>query len=319
MKGVASLSRALELRYLAALVAVGREGSFSAAAESLGYTQSAVSQQIARLEREIGVRLLERPGGPRRVFPTPAGRVLLDHAEAIVARIESAVADLAALAEGTAGRLRVGCYQSAGVRILPRVLGEFTTRWPQVSVELTEAEDDGELLHLVERGALDLTFVVLPMPAGPFTVVELLEDPYVAVVRDGSQLAQRPGPISLRQLADRPLITYGQMRQTHSIENRLDRPQLAEQIIFRSNDNGTILGLAAEGVGTAVISWLSVDPRREGIRTVPLAGVNPRIVGVAWHRDRHPNPMVEAFVRISRLIAHEEQQLAEEILTSTHD
>lgn len=302
-----------------ALAAVGREGSFSAAAASLGYTQSAVSQQLARLERQVGHRLLERPGGQRRVYPTLAGRVLLDHAEAIVARIESAVADLAALADGSAGVLRVGCYQSVGVRILPRVLREFSTAWPQVRVELTEAEDDGALLHQVERGGLDLTFVALPMPVGPFTVVELLEDPYVVVMAEDSTLAEQAGPISLRQLAGRPLITYAQMRETHSIENRLDRPQLAEQIIFRSNDNGTILGLAAEGVGAAVISWLSVDPHRDGVRTVALAGVSPRIVGVAWHRDRHPNPMVEAFVRISQLAAHQEQQLVEQSLPPSFD
>jgi molybdate transport repressor ModE-like protein len=128
-----------QLQHLLTLATIAREGSFSAAADSLGYTQSAVSQQIRRLEHAVGHILVERPGGPRRVRLTPAGELLLGHAEAIQARLASARADLAALADGTAGVLRVGCYQSVGVRVLPRVLGAFRARWPLVRVELTDA------------------------------------------------------------------------------------------------------------------------------------------------------------------------------------
>ena len=96
----------VELRHLAALEAVARTGSFGRAARELGYTQSAVSQQIAQLERIIGHRLFHRPGGPRRVEPTEAGLLLLRHADAIVAQIDAARADMAALAEGAAGTLR---------------------------------------------------------------------------------------------------------------------------------------------------------------------------------------------------------------------
>jgi molybdate transport repressor ModE-like protein len=104
----------IELRHLTALEAVAREGSFGRAAKSLGYTQSAVSQQIAALERIVGARLVDRPGGPRPVSLTEAGELLLRHAEAIVARLAAAQADLGALAEGEAGVLRVGIYQSVG-------------------------------------------------------------------------------------------------------------------------------------------------------------------------------------------------------------
>src|SRR6202040_3397257 len=101
----------IELRHLAALEAVGRTRSFGRAARELGYTQSAVSQQIARLERTVGQRLVERPGGPRPVDLTDAGRLLLRHADAIVAQLDAARADLAAFAEGAAGPLRLGIYQ----------------------------------------------------------------------------------------------------------------------------------------------------------------------------------------------------------------
>src|ERR687885_109013 len=109
----------LELRHLLALDAVAREGSFGRAARSLGYTQSAVSQQIAALERIVGSRLIERPGGPRPVSLTEAGELLLRHSEAIAARLAAAQADLAALADGAAGVLRVGIYQGVGERLGP--------------------------------------------------------------------------------------------------------------------------------------------------------------------------------------------------------
>src|SRR5205814_3055689 len=92
----------VQLRHLAALEAVARTRSFGAAARELGYTQSAVSQQIAQLEKLVGQRLVERPGGPRRVDLTEAGRLLLRHADSIVAHLDAAQADMAALAEGTA-------------------------------------------------------------------------------------------------------------------------------------------------------------------------------------------------------------------------
>ena len=104
------------------------------------------------------------------------------------------------------------------------------------------------------------------------------------------------------------------MREVHSIENRLGRPELSKQVAFRSNDNGTILGLAPEGVGAAVISWMSVDPFRPGVRVRALAGVGPRIVGIAWHRDRYRLPAADAFVRLAQQEALSEHRLALEAL-----
>src|SRR5438270_6950421 len=148
----------LELRHLAALEAVGRTNSFGRAARDLGYTQSAVSQQIARLERSVGQRLVDRPGGPRPVDLTDAGRLLLRHADAIVAQLDAAEADMAALAEGAAGPLRVGIFQSVGARILPALLRTFREEWPRIEVQVNEEADAADLLRALERGAIDLTF-----------------------------------------------------------------------------------------------------------------------------------------------------------------
>src|SRR5579875_3025468 len=131
--------RNVELRYLSALEAIGRTHSFAAAARELGYTQSAISQQIARLEDAVGQRLVERPGGPRPVALSEAGTLLLRHADAIVAQLD------AALAEGAAGPLRVGIFQSVGARILPGLLRRFREEWPRVEVRVREETDAADL------------------------------------------------------------------------------------------------------------------------------------------------------------------------------
>src|SRR5438128_5805100 len=115
----------IELRHLTALEAVAREGSFGRAAKSLGYTQSAVSQQIATLERIVGAKLVERPGGPRPVALTEAGRLLLRDARASVAGLAAAQADLSAPTAGEAGALKIGVFQSVGARGLPGGMRRF--------------------------------------------------------------------------------------------------------------------------------------------------------------------------------------------------
>ncbi|HYU16098.1 MAG TPA: LysR family transcriptional regulator, partial [Candidatus Acidoferrum sp.] len=122
----------LELRHLIALKAIAEEGTFGRAAASLGYTQSAVSQQIAMLERIVGQKLIDRPGGPKPVSLTEAGELLLRHADAIAARLQAAQADLAALDAGDGGPLRIGTYQSVGARVLPALFREFSEQWPDV-------------------------------------------------------------------------------------------------------------------------------------------------------------------------------------------
>jgi DNA-binding transcriptional LysR family regulator len=289
----------VELRHLAALQAVAEEESFGRAAERLGYTQSAVSQQIQALERIVGQRLVERPGGPRRVSLTEAGELLLRHAAGIVARLQAAQADLAAFAEGSAGTLRIGTFQSVGARVLPLLLREFTNAWPDVSVQLTEGTDDGFLLELVERGELDLAFVMLPVEEGPFETREAMVDPHVLVVQSDSPLALRNRRPSLREVADLPLIGFRQCRSIHAVETRFRDAGLEPRIVFRSDDNGTIQGLVAAGVGAALVPLLSVDVGHEGTAVFGLADVPPRLIGVAWHRDRYRSPAARAFADLA--------------------
>jgi DNA-binding transcriptional LysR family regulator len=291
----------LELRHLLALKAVAEEGSFGRAARRLGYTQSAISQQIAVLERIVGQRLVDRPGGPRPVSLTEAGRLLLTHADGIAARLRAAQADLSALGAGDAGPLRVGTYQSVGARIIPTLLRKFRAEWPKIDVTLVESADDRELLDLVESGAVDLSFVVFPLSAGPFESIELMRDPYVLLVQKDSPLAHRDRPPTLREIVELPLIGYRSCRTTQEVEERLLASGREPHVVFRSDDNYTVQGMVAEGIGVALVPLLTVDPGDDRITVLDLGDRVPgRLIGIAWHRDRLRTPAAAAFVEAAK-------------------
>ena len=292
----------IELRHFLALEAVAREGSFGKAAGRLGYTQSAVSQQIAALERIVGQRLIERPGGPKPVSLTEAGRLLLTHADAIAARVAAAQADLTALGEGQAGTLRVGVFQSVGQRILPELMRRYLHAWPQVKVTLTESANDEDLLALVERGDLDLTFSDLPLTDGPFESVELLRDPYVLVVAADSLLADRDTPPTIREVAELDLIGHKHCRTMKQLEANIRRPL---QFVFRSDHNQTVQALVASGVGAALVPKLTMDPEDETTKLIELPKLPPRLIALAWHRDRYFTPAARAFVETAQEVTAE--------------
>jgi DNA-binding transcriptional LysR family regulator len=294
----------VELRHLAALEAVAREGTFGRAAASLGYTQSAISQQIQTLERLVGERLLERPGGPRAVSLTEAGSLLLRHAESIIARLHAAQADMAALAQGQSGHLRIGTFQSVGAKVLPEAMRRFLTAWPLVELELSESTADDELLRQVERGELDLAFAMLPTIEGPFESEELLRDPYVLLVPAEHELASldRAG---LGDIGDLMLIGNRTCR-TASAEGELTVRGVQFEVAFRSDDNGTVQGLVGAGFGAALVPLLTVDPNDERVKILELdPRIPPRRIALAWHRDRHRSPAARAFAELAHEVCSE--------------
>ena len=287
----------LDLRHLVALKAIADEGSFGKAAEKLGYTQSAISQQIAALERIVGLRLIERPGGPRPISLTEAGQILLRHADAIQSRLLAAKADMAALEAGDSGRLRVGTFQSVGAKIIPRLLRRFSETHPQVEVLLRESQDEKDLLEMIERGDLDVTFWTLPVPPGPYETVELLNDPYVLVVPADSPMAGLKRPPTLKEIVLQPIIGFNHCSAMDHVEAQLASTGRAPNIVFRSDNNGTVQGLVGAGVGLAVSPRLTVDEDDPSIAVIDLHGRVPaRVIGLVWHSDRHRSAAAEAFV-----------------------
>jgi DNA-binding transcriptional LysR family regulator len=299
----------IELRHLAALQALSTEGTFGRAATALGYTQSAISQQIATLERLVGMRLVERPGGPRPVTLTEAGRLLLRHADSIVSRLQAAQADLTALAQGDSAALRVGTFQSVGAKVLPRILSRFRDEWPGVDVHLRESASDDELTAWVESGQLDLAFVQMPAEAESIETTELLRDPYVLLVRPDSPLVARDRTPTLKELVSGRLIGFHVCRATNAIESQLRTTGLEPEFVFRSDDNGIVQGMVAAGVGSAIVPRLTVDETDELVRVIELgARLQPRLIGIARHSDRYHSPAAEAFVQVASTVCDELQR-----------
>jgi len=298
----------LELRYLQALRAVAREGSFGRAALDLGYTQSAISQQIAALERIAGQQLVKRPKGRTPVALTDAGRVMLRHADSIVAHAQAARADLEAL--GRAGTVRVGSFQSTSAQLVPDAISALTDRIPEAQVELHEAAGDAELLHLVELGELDLTFCVLPALDGPFVTVELLTDPFMLLVSaDHPLAAQRE--IEPEDLDGLAVVSFHHCRNEHRVEAYLFGRNIVPRFVTRVDDNGALQGMAAAGVGAALMPRLTVDAADPRVRVLDLQGLVPdRTLGMAWHSERSLGPAALAFVEAVRRTSTRSRRLS---------
>jgi DNA-binding transcriptional LysR family regulator len=303
--GMANDFLRVDLRHLVALEAVARERSFARAAKQLGYTQSAVSQQIASLERATGVRLLERPRGRRVVEPTEAGLLLLRHADRIVASLRAAEADLAALAAGT-GSLAVGSFQSVGMSILPELLSRYRADWPDVEVTLLESVSGTELLRGVEVGELDVSFGVLPLDEdGPFETAELMSDPYVLLVQTGSPLAGREKPPTRQDIAQLPLIGF-RHPSGHGVEAHLRARGIDARFVFRSDESATVQGLVASGFAAAIVPRLTVNLEDTRVRALELGGLIPaRTIVLVFHRDRYRSQAGVAFQELARKVCAE--------------
>ena len=279
----------VEVRHLAALRAVADEGTFGAAALRLGYAQSAISQQIAALERHVGRRLVDRPGGSRPVTLTRAGELLLGHAESIMTRLSAARIDLDSIDddEDIGTTIRIGAYQSVAATILPLVLQELGCEPDEVIFDLTESNDDLMLLEMLERGELDVAFTELPLPDGPLEAARLLDDPYLLLVHEDHPYAALGRELTLEEVASVPLITC----KRNSGERRLDEAfalhGLSPRFVQRVEDTGTLHAFVVAGLGGGLIPRLAADVEGKPLVALPIEPSLPhRVVAIAWHRDR---------------------------------
>ncbi len=286
----------LELRHLTALQAIAETGSFKGAATRLGYTPSAISQQIAGLERIVGTRVIAREHGRKALGPTQAGKSLLGHMVAIEARLGAAKADIDAFARGAVGSLRVGAFESVQRRLLPEVMRRFRSMFPDVEIEVAETLGDFDLLSSLERGTLDLAFGVLPLPDGPFRATAVLDDPWVLLTQassDRSALSR----LTLREIAELPLVCWHSPLPIAPALDTFRAAGIEPNIVLRSDYNEAVQGFAAAGFGIALMPRLAVNPCDCRTAIVELDGlIPPRRLALAWHRDRATNEALDAFV-----------------------
>lgn len=296
----------IEIRHLQALVAVAETGTFGKAAEALGYTQSAVSQQIAALERAIGTPAFDRPGGPKPVRLTAAGDVMLEHARTVLATLRIAEADIDAVTTGNRGRLRVGLMQSVGTQILPRLLTRFAVERPEVHIVLHEAHDADELLTMVERHDLDVAFSAQLEPDGPFVTRRVLDDPFVLLAPNTPEWRTRRR-VTVEEIASHPLV--GNRNPTCFGQALLAFGDHEPNFVFESDDNTTIQGCVAAGLGLALAPMLTIDlddPTTVIVDVDPP--MPPRVITVSWHAHRRPSALIEAFVEATLEICAEVAQ-----------
>ena len=267
----------LNVARLKVLREVAYRGSFSAAAEALSYTQSAISQQIATLEAETGMTLLERH--PRGVSLTAAGQMLVGHAEGILAGLEAAEAALSEIAGLRGGRLRAASFPTAGATLMPLAIATFRTAYPEVELTLAEGEPE-EIVPRLHAGELDIAllfeFAGESLQLGEdMTRVELLEDPMYLALPHEHPLAARER-IKLEDLAgDAWVQTSRSSPCALHVVRSCHAAGFEPNVAFESDDYQTVQGLVAAGVGVALIPELALSVVREDVVIRALAPAPP--------------------------------------------
>ena len=284
----------LSSRHLLALRAVAEEGTFGKAADRLGFTQSAVSQQVAALEQMVGQPLFDRPSGPRRPELTEAGRLLLGHAERILEAIQIAEQDLDRFARGVVGKLSIGVFQSISSRVLPSVLRELHQHAPDVELNLMVEEADQ--YTKLANGDVDLLCVSGDIP--DYCECRYLgADPHVALVPAGHP----EGPVDLLSLSGKPMV--GQPKgDTCGIEvdQGLERLGVSPNFAFRSHDNAAVQGMIGAGVGIAIVPLLTVDLTDAATEIRPtVPEIPPRQLWIVWLKGRTLSPIAQRFIDIA--------------------
>jgi molybdate transport repressor ModE-like protein len=281
----------LDIRRLQMLRAVAREGSISAAARSLGYTQPAVSHHIARLEDEVATALLTRSG--RGVRFTEAGLALVDHADAVLTRLDAAEEEVASIAGLRAGRVRLAAFPSAGATLMAGAVARLREEHPGIVVTFAEAEPE-DALPLLRAGEIDLalafSFPAMQTPDGrDLTAIPLLHDPSLVVIPAGHPLAAREAPIALADLAEETWIAGCERCRAHLL-HCTTTSGFDPRIDFATDDHLTVQSLIAAGLGVSLLPALALHCAcRPDVAALRVAGDPGRTVqAVLPVADRRP-------------------------------
>jgi molybdate transport repressor ModE-like protein len=297
----------LDVRRMRVLREVAARGSFSAAAQALSFTQSAVSQHVAALEREAGTQLVERRRSGVRL--TEAGRVLVGHADAILARIESAEEDLAALAGLRGGRLRLMSFQSGGATLAPRAVAAFHERHPGIELSMLEAEPD-EAGERLRTGDVDLALVYdhesTPGLLAPgLELCHLLDDRYDAILPAGHELAGR-ARLSLADLAGEQWVASTSLCGCRQITETMCREAGFEpRVAFEADDTMAAQALVAAGVGVALLPQLALTTVHPGVVARRLVNAPARRIWAARLVDAYASPASDAMLQTLEDVAEE--------------
>ncbi|MBN0047058.1 LysR family transcriptional regulator [Streptomyces actuosus] len=289
----------LNLERLRTLDALARHGSVSGAADALHITTSAVSQQMSKLEREVGQQLLAKNG--RGVRLTDAGRLLADHAARILSQAALAQADLEAQRGQVAGELRISAFPTAARGLFPLALSALRAEHAALRVRSCELEPEQGIAGVV-RGDLDLAVVLdwynkpMPLPDG-LAKASVLDDPADVAMPVDHPLAGRD-EVDLTEFAEDEWITWGQGEFCHEwLLFTLRSKGVEPNVAHRAAETHTQLNLVASGLGVCIAPLLGRHPMPDGVVTVPLRQRVRRHVYVVWRTDADRRPSIRAAVR----------------------
>ncbi|MEV0492355.1 LysR family transcriptional regulator [Streptomyces atratus] len=276
---------------LAALVAVAEAGSITRAAARLGYTAPALSQQLAKLEREAGAALLVRHHRGARL--TAAGELLVVRARRVLDEMDRARHELTRLAGLSGGRLRVGTFTTAGIHLLPPVLSAFRRAHPDVELSVTDYEPPGGIAA-VASGEVDLalTHAYEPAPAAPLPsgvcVEPLLVEELVLITAVGQVLSEGTGRLPVTELAGRPLISSAPAHPPRrGVENALAEAGATPAVVCESPGYALVCALVSAGIGMAVVPEMvaAMSPAPLSVRRLEPAAFR-RTISVVHHGER---------------------------------
>jgi DNA-binding transcriptional LysR family regulator len=300
-----------DVKQLRVLKAVADHGSFSAAADALSYSQPAISQQIAALEKRAGTTLVDR--GSRGVRLTDAGQALVDHAEVVIARLAAAEAELEAIAGIRGGRVRLASFPTAGASVLPPAVAEFTARHPEVELSFVEREPE-EAAQMLRAAELEIAILFEYDRLNPdeferfyegIELHHLVDDPMYIALPHGHPLASKRR-LRLQDFADE---TWIQESGTHSWCGRFHETVCATagfspKVGFRSDDYNVVQGLIAAGVGISLLPGLSLTNLREDIVVRSLGPQAPaRQITAGTLAGRYRSPATNAMLEILTEVA----------------
>jgi DNA-binding transcriptional LysR family regulator len=297
----------LNLERLRTLDALARHGSVSGAAEGLHITTSAVSQQMSKLEREIGQQLLAKNG--RGVRLTDAGRLLADHAARIISQVELAQSDLEAQRGQVVGELRLAAFPTAARGLFPAAITGLRSAHPGLRISSREMEPEAAVLAVL-RGDHDLAVVLdwynkpLPTPDG-LVKASILDDTADVAMPATHRHAHR-SEVDLEDFADDDWVTWGESEfcdewLMHTLRSKGIEPRVAH----RAEEHSTQLALVGAGLGVCVAPRLGRGPVPEGVRTVPVRQSVSRHVYAVWRADADRRPSIRAAVEALKAAAEQ--------------
>lgn len=290
----------MELRQLQYALQIAIDKNFSRAAEKLHIAQPSLSQQLSKLEKELGVLLFQRTTNSVEV--THAGSLFVDKAQSILDMVEQLKREMEDISQMRKGKLVVGSLPITGAHVLPLVLPVFQARYPEIEIVLVE-ETSANLEQLTGIGQVDISLLSLPLADDSLSYETVIEEQIVLAVPTQHALAQSGKPVDIASLKEEPFIALKKGQGFRQITLELcEHAGFVPRIVFESSNIETVQSLVAAGMGIAFVpnmvsrgEWSELAPAY-----LPLSSKPTRTLVIAYKKGRYLSKAVEAFMHTFR-------------------